>query len=233
MAKSRREIQREETTAEIKAIARKQMAATGAAALSLRAIAREIKMSTPALYRYFENRDALVTALILDAYNALADAMAAADGTVDELDFYGRFQAVTLAFREWALQNPADFTLIYGTPIPGYEAPRELTVPAAGRVLETFGLIFATAYQAGKLQTPSRYMNLPEDMAAIITEIHRQLGQDDVPKVAVTLTMFVWPRVYGLVWGEYYGHFPPGFTESGHFFTLEVNAMCEQFGLIQ
>ncbi len=240
MSKSRREIQREQTTAEIKAIARVQMAETGAAALSLRAIAREMGMSTPALYRYFENRDALVTALILDAYTALGDAMLAADGTVDEMDFYGRFQAISHTFRDWANQHPADFTLIYGTPIPGYHAPAELTIPAAARVLEIFGLIFGTAFLHGKLQPPSHYLHLPEELAQIIAGIHQQLERDDVPvergevpEIAITLALYTLPRIYSLIWAEQYGHFPPGFTESGQFFTLEIEALCKQFGLIR
>lgn len=233
MSKSRREIQREQTTLEIKEVARKQMAETGAAALSLRAIAREMKMSTPALYRYFENRDALVTALIIDAYTALGDAMLAAIERVEETDFYGRFQTVAHAFREWGMENRADFTLIYGTPIPGYHAPGELTIPVAGRILEIIGLIFTTAYHQGKLNIPSQYANLPEDMAAIITHLHQQLNRPDVPEIVITLTMYTLPRIYGLVWAEQYGHFPIGFADSGYFYTLEIDAMCAHFGLIR
>ena len=233
MAKSRREQQREETTAEIKAVARTQMAATGAAALSLRAIAREMGMSTPALYRYFENRDALVTALIIDAYRSLGDAMVVADGAVEETDFYGRFQAIAHTFREWAIQYPADFTLIYGTPIPGYHAPGELTIPLAGRILEIFGVIFATAIQYGKLEVPNQYADLPDDMAQIISDLYQQLNREDVSEVVITLTMYTLPRVYGLVWAEQYGHFPLGFADSGYFYTLEIDAMCEHFGLIR
>ena len=235
MAKTRREIQREQTTVEIKEVARQQMAETGAAALSLRAIAREMGMSTPALYRYFENRDALVTALIIDAYTALGDAMLAAMESVDETDFYGRFHAVTKAFRDWALAYPADFTLIYGTPIPGYHAPGELTIPVAGRILEIFGLIFARAYQHSKLEAPHFYTELPADMAQIIKEFHRlvEAEQPGVPEVAITLTLYILPRVYGLVWAEQYNHFPPGFADSGYFYTLEIDAMFEQLGLIR
>ncbi len=233
MAKSRRELQREQTTAEIKAVARVQMAETGTAALSLRAIAREMGMSAPALYRYFANRDALVTALIVDAYNAIADAMAVADGTVDELDFYGRFQAIAQAFRAWALQNPADFTLIYGTPIPNYHAPREITVPVAVRVLELFGVIFTAAYEQGKLQTPAHYAQLPTKMVQLISELHQQLDRPEIPEFVITLTLYVLPRIYGLVWAELYEHLPPNFAELGEFYTLEVTAMCAQFGLIR
>ncbi len=230
MKVTRREQLRRDTTQEIKAVARGQMLANGAASLSLRAIAREMGMSAPALYRYFENRDALVTALILDAYNALADAMITADAEMVRDDYYGRFQTITNAYRNWSKQNPSGFTLIYGTPIPGYHAPRELTVPAAGRSLEALGQIFGDAYQAGKLHPPACYSELPPSMAAVIAELITQLPQENVPPVAITLTLYVWTRLYGLVWGEFYGHYPPGFAESGEYFELEIAAMAQQIG---
>lgn len=231
MKLTRREQSRQDTTEEIKAVARRQMLANGAASLSLRAIAREMGLSAPALYRYFENRDALVTVLILDAYNALADAMISADAAMMREDFYGRFQAITTAYRNWAKQNPADFSLIYGTPIPGYHAPREITTPAAVRSQQALGQIFGEAWQAGKLQAPAFYNELPPSMAEVITELSQQLPQMDVPPIAITLTIYAWTRLYGLVWGEFYGHYPPGFSESGEYFEREIAAMYAQFGL--
>ena len=230
MTLTRREQIRKNTTQEIKEIARKQMLASGAASLSLRAIAREMGMSAPALYRYFENRDALVTELILDAYNALADAMITAEAKVAREDYYGRFQTITSAYRNWAKQNPADFSLIYGTPIPGYHAPRDLTTPAAVRSQQALGLIFGEAWQAGKLTPPTDYTNLPPAIDAVIAELSQQQPQKDVPPVAITLTIYTWTRLYGLVWGEFYGHYPPGFADTGEYFEREIAAMATQLG---
>lgn len=224
MTQTRREQQREDTTTEIKEVARRQMAEVGAAALSLRAIARDMGMTAPALYRYYDNRDALVTTLIVEAYNALADAMHAADSQAAPDDFNGRFQAVAFAFRQWAMQHPQDFTLIYGTPIPGYQAPRDQTVEPAGRVLQTIGFVLTAAWQAGKIKMPIPYHPLPSALQSVIGDLLPYLPEN-VPAAGVVLTMTIWARLYGLVWGELYGHFIPGLAESGALYRLEVAAI--------
>jgi AcrR family transcriptional regulator len=148
-----RESQRQDTREEIKAFARQQMAAEGTAALSLRAIARDMEMTAPALYRYFPSREDLITALIVDAFNALADALEAADAAPTQQDYGSRLRAVLMAYRGWALEHPTDFQLIYGNPIPGYSAPRELTVPAPdGR-----GAAGRTTLYSGRSPTASSF----------------------------------------------------------------------------
>lgn len=230
MTLSRREQQRIDTVAEIKAIARQQMAEVGAAALSLRAIAREMGMSAPALYSYFENRYALVTALIVEAYHSLGEAMAVADGEMERGDFHGRFQAVARAFRDWALAHPQDFTLIYGTPIPGYEAPREQTVEPAGRVMQQLGYVLHEAARAGKLQASNYYKQPPAGLQQAVDELRSLLPERTATEVII-LTMVTWSLLYGLVWGELQGHFPPGLAESGELHMLEVGALSERLGL--
>lgn len=138
MAETRRERLRTATIIEIKEIARRHMAEKGAAALSLRAIAREMGMSSPALYRYFASRNDLVTALIVDAYNGFADALQAArDGRAQD-DHAGQLSAVAYAYRDWALAAPQEYALIFGTPIPAYEAPPDMPSPAAARSMSVF-----------------------------------------------------------------------------------------------
>src|SRR5262245_85809 len=123
MPPTRREKQYAATSAEIKDTARRLMAEHGTAGVSIRAIARAMGLSAPSLYHYFPNRDELITALISDAFNALADELEQVRdrtaGTAAE-----RLMAVVLAYRSWALAHPLDFQLIYGNPIPGYVAPR-------------------------------------------------------------------------------------------------------------
>lgn len=230
MTLTRRELKREETEAEIKEVARQQMAEVGAAALSLRSIAREMGMTAPALYRYFTNRDALVTALIVEAYSSLAAAMCAADTARGRDDFYGRFQAIATAFRDWAVQHPQDFTLIYGTPIPGYVAPREQTVAPASQVLQTIGQVLTEAWQAGSLTMPHVYDELPPALQTAVAEIQQTLPAD-VPAGGIVLTMSVWARLYGVVWGELYEHFVPGLADSGVLYQMEVAAICAELGL--
>ncbi len=122
---------RAELTAEIKASARRQLAVEGASALSLRAIARELGMASSAIYRYFASRDELLTALIIDAYIDVADQIDAADAACERSDRRGRFVAIAHALRSWAVTNPNEYALIYGTPVPGYAAPSDTVDPAA------------------------------------------------------------------------------------------------------
>ena len=161
---SRRERLREKTIQEIKTTARQQMADGGTTALSLNGIARSMEISTPGLYRYFASRDDLVTALIAEAYNDLAEALEAAALEIPREAFYERMMSTVLAYREWALAHPVDFTLIYGNPIPGYHAPVEVTMPAARRGFAAILRILAEADQAGALRLPEEYQRLPEEL---------------------------------------------------------------------
>src|SRR4051794_2735735 len=111
---------REALTAEIKDTARRHMAESGAPALSLRAVARDLGMVSSAVYRYFDSRDALLTALIVDAFDAVGET---AEGAVVGLphDVRVRWRAAARSIRDWALAHPHDYALVYGSPVPGYE----------------------------------------------------------------------------------------------------------------
>ncbi|HEY0216098.1 MAG TPA: TetR/AcrR family transcriptional regulator [Cellulomonas sp.] len=126
---------RQETVRAITDAARVQLGEVGAAALSVRAVTRALGMSASSVYRYFPNRDALLTALILDAYRGVGEAAARAESAVDRADLLGRWLAVHRAVRAWALDHPHEYALIYGSPVPGYVAPEDTTVPAAQVVL--------------------------------------------------------------------------------------------------
>ena len=124
-------------TAEILAVAGQHVARDGAAALSLRSIARDLGMAPSALYRYFDGRDALLSALILGAYEALAsEAERAADRAERDVPpatagDAARWVAVPRALRGWALAHPHQWGLIFGTPVPGYQAPEDTVEPYA------------------------------------------------------------------------------------------------------
>src|SRR5947207_1126335 len=131
---TRRARQRQATVAEIKALARRQLAEHGTGAVSLRAIAREMGTASSALYRYFASHDELISALCADAYDAVADAMAAARDAVPASEHARRWRALCDAYRRRPLDNPADFALSSGTPVPGYRAPAPPSRPAATRL---------------------------------------------------------------------------------------------------
>lgn len=132
---SMRDRRRAETVREIKESALRQLTEIGTGGLSLRGVAREVGMTVQSIYHYFASRDELLTALVVDAHAALADAVqTAADGSRgrprDE-----RLAAVMGAYRRWALEHRAEFLLVYGTPVPGYQAPPDGTTAAAARRL--------------------------------------------------------------------------------------------------
>ena len=158
---------RAELTREIKEAARRQLAETGAPQLSLRAVARELGLVSSALYRYFPSRDDLLTALIIDAYDSLgeaAEAAAAANGTAGPRSGW---RAVCHAVRDWARANPHEYALIYGSPVPGYQAPRDTVAPAA-RVPLVLGQLVRDSWpprprpgSAGPQQHRQRHRPLP------------------------------------------------------------------------
>ena len=233
MHQKRAERLREAAISEIKAIARQQMAEQGQAALSLGAIARAMGMTTPALYRYFESRDALITELIIEAYQTLAIALEQADAAAPSDDYAGRFRVLARAYRDWAVAHPHEYTLIYGTPIPGYHAPRERTVPVAARVLLAFGMLFKAAWEAGCLRIPSAYTTMSPELRATAVQLMSDLSRDvQAPEVLLT-TLTVRGMLHSLVWAELYGHFPPGVTESGELYNLEVSAISARLGLAE
>src|ERR1700744_109961 len=152
---TRRERQRGETLAEIKARAMDQVAAGGAAAVSLNAIARAMGMSPAALYRYFDGRDALLAEPVVEAYGALADALQRAAGKRADRaaggaagDGAARLVAVAHAYRDWALAHPNSYLLIFATSSgSGVELAPEATVTAAQRGMD--GILGALAGGAG------------------------------------------------------------------------------------
>ncbi|MGB7981540.1 MAG: TetR-like C-terminal domain-containing protein [Candidatus Nanopelagicales bacterium] len=125
-----RERARAEIMSEILQAGRLHLARDGAAALSLRAVARDLGMVSSAMYRYVPNRDALLTMLIIDAYDAVGAAVEEADRACARADYVSRIEAVSRAVRDWAHQNPHAYALIYGSPVPGYAAPEDTIAPA-------------------------------------------------------------------------------------------------------
>jgi AcrR family transcriptional regulator len=131
---------RAQTIEDLKRVARRHLATDGAD-LSLRSVARELGMVSSAVYRYFESRDALLTALIIDAYDDLGAATEQAEAAVRRSDLRGRWQATAHAVRDWSRANPAEYGLLYGTPVPGYSAPEDTIGPASRTVVVLTGIL--------------------------------------------------------------------------------------------
>ncbi|MDO9300891.1 MAG: TetR/AcrR family transcriptional regulator, partial [Anaerolineales bacterium] len=136
----------------IKETAWKQIAEFGAPTLSLRAIARELKITAPAIYNYFPRRDDLVTALIVDAYTSLGDSQKSTLGNMSGKDGVTRFSALGIAYRDWAVTYPQRYQLIFGTPLPDYDAPEDTTTPAAAWALLPLIETVQALYNEGNLR---------------------------------------------------------------------------------
>ncbi len=120
---SRRERLRRELTDDVVATARRHLAEGGPAAVSWRGISREVGVNPATLYTYFDNLDDLFTAVIMDSFTRLAEAVRDAAEAADGSEPLERVMACANAYRSWAIGHPAEFNLIFTDRIPGYAAP--------------------------------------------------------------------------------------------------------------
>ncbi|MET7698851.1 TetR/AcrR family transcriptional regulator [Streptomyces sp. NPDC005485] len=215
-----------EVTAAIKDEARRQLAAEGAAKLSLRAVARELGMVSSALYRYFPSRDDLLTALIIDAYDSLGEGAESAHAEVADAEPRERWRAVCEAARRWALAHPHEYALIYGSPVPGYTAP-EATVPAAARVgLLLIGIVRDAHQGEGVARTP-----LPAELKPEAQRMAADLAPD-LPAEVIVALVAAWAQLYGLIGFELFGQFNRVVEERQAFFRYAVDQLAHGVGLV-
>jgi AcrR family transcriptional regulator len=222
-----RERAREELTREIKKEARRQLAEEGAQRLSLRAVARELGMVSSALYRYFPSRDDLLTALIIDAYNALGERAEHAVTASPPEDVRAQWQALCRAVRTWARQHPHEYALLYGTPVPGYAAPPETVAPAARVALALISVLRQGADRV-ELTTPVRPLHgvLAEQVAALAAQV-----APDVNAGILSRGLVAWTQLFGMISFELFGHLVGSVTPADGFFAHTVEEMADFLGL--
>ncbi len=202
----RRERARAATIDEIKQAARELMRENGTVDVRFADIARVMGITPPALYRYFADRDQLLTALIADAYDDLGAHVAEARDAVPDRDIGGRWLAAAAAYRQWATKDPQQFSLVFGLPVPGYVAPEEgPTTEAAARALSQLSALFVEAMVRGRLRKP------------LIREVDPALefcahGKNEDLGVAIPAENFqamlhAWASLHGFTSLEAYGHF--------------------------
>jgi AcrR family transcriptional regulator len=211
---------------QIKETAWKQISDFGAPALSLRAIARELKISAPAIYNYFPDRDALVTALIIDAYISFGDSQLEARNTVLESDVLGRLNAIGIAYRTWALTHPQRYQLIFGTPIPGYEAPMMEVLPSAARSLSALVSVVEQLRASGKLNVTS-FPKVKEEYKVEFETWKTYGGNADI--LSLSVSMIIWSRVHGIVSLEIAGNLPPFGSSGDDLYLFEMDSIAKQF----
>ncbi|MGQ0837903.1 TetR/AcrR family transcriptional regulator [Actinokineospora sp.] len=209
---------RAELTREIKDEARRQLATDGAHNLSLRAVARSLGMVSSALYRYFPSRDELLTALIIDAYNAIGEAAENADPGGAPPD---RWRAVCRAVRAWALDHRHEYALIYGSPVPGYQAPRDTVTPAARVPLVLIDIARAAEVPDGDLSPVLR-----EQTARVLATMSTAL-----PAAALARVMLAWTQLFGMISFELFGQLVGSADPADEFFDYAVAHMAEFVGV--
>jgi AcrR family transcriptional regulator len=236
-SRTARERARAELTREIKEEARRQLAAGGADGLSLRAVARQLGMASSAIYRYYPSRDDLLTALIIDAYNAMGQAaeqaIAAAAPAPGGAPGPGggiaraRWLAACHAIRAWALANTHEYALIYGSPVVGYSAPQDTIAPAA-RVPLAFVGILRDALATGETSAGEDGEAAPElgtgplaDQAAALAAAlasETPVGPAMPPWLLVR-AVIAWTQLYGMLSFELFGQFVGSFEPADAFFS--------------
>ncbi|MFD0366186.1 TetR/AcrR family transcriptional regulator [Nocardia sp. GCM10030253] len=217
---------RAEMTEEIKASARRRLAVDGAN-LSLRGVARDMGIVASALYRYFPSRDDLLTVLIMEAYQALGDAAAAAEAQIPAHESRRRWLAVCSAVRAWAAAHPAEYGLLYGSPVPGYDAPKDTVTPAAAVVLLLAQIAEAAADTLAPIPAPTP---LPAPVRADFRILIEQQASE-LPEEVLDRVFVGWTQLFGLVNFEIFGRLDGTIEARTEYFDYHMNLMADLVGL--
>jgi AcrR family transcriptional regulator len=228
--RSARDRVRAELTREILDAAHQELAACGASGLSLRAVARRLEMVPSALYRYFPSRDALLTALIVDAYEAVGTAAAAADAGAAQASHQpgARWLAVAAGVRRWGHEHPHEWALVYGSPVPGYQAPRD-TVEAALKITRVIVAVFSDAVPAAAAPPPW-LPPAPAGFSDVLRPVEADLLPGRAPEV-VAAAVAAWTQLLGMVSLELFGHYVGATTDFDAFFDYSMRMVARMVGL--
>ncbi|RKT68986.1 TetR family transcriptional regulator [Saccharothrix variisporea] len=204
---------------DIKRIAREQLASEGSAALSLRAIARELGIVSSAVYRYVPSRDDLLTMLIVDAYNSLGEAVEEAEARCPREDLVGRWRAIGTAVREWAVARPAEYALLYGSPVPGYHAPVEQTGDPGTRVM----MLVVTLLVDIQRGVPVAGVDgvLGRDLAVVREAVGVEVGEEVLAR-----GYLAWTSMFGLVSFEVFGQYKGSFSDFAAHFAYQLDRIA-------
>ena len=210
----------------IKDTAWKQIAESGAPTLSLRAIARGLGITAPAIYNYYPDRDALVTALIVDAFTSLGTAQIESIQDLPPENHLARLTALGLSYRDWAMAYPQRYQLIFGTPIPSYHAPEDITLPAAAWALSPLIATLQAIFLAGRLRV-DRSAPRTVELTSMLEPWSQFTGGQDIEVLYAALV--IWSRVHGLVMMEIGEQMPSFITAPSEVFRREVENITIQY----
>ena len=201
---------------EVKQAALRQLAESGPAGVSVSAIGKQLGVSGPALYRYFASRDELLTELVIDAYDDLAGALRAA-GRAPGHPPRARFEALVRAYRSWALAQPHRYRLLFGPPLPGYDAHAERLVHAAQAVMNP---LLETLRELGD----GTAIPPGQPLASQLPAWAQRHGLDIDPATALRAVL-IWSRLHGFVSLEIAGNFASMGIDPGQVFEIQLTTM--------
>ena len=230
-APNRRERARAAMVGEIKQTALELMRESGTTDVRFADIARAMGLTAPALYRYFTDRDELLTAMVVDSFDDLGADLAEARESVHADDLSGRLLATCRAYRRWAAENPQRFALIFGMPVPGYAAPIDgPTTEAAKRAMANFESLVIAAMKRGDLRAPI-VREVGPALAACMTMKEAETGTG-IPPETYQAMLLTWGALHGFTCLEAYGHL--GWLEPqarDELFTAQIRAAAMCAGL--
>jgi AcrR family transcriptional regulator len=222
-APSRRAVRYQRTTDEIKAHARDQLRADGAAALSLRAVAREMGMASSAMYRYFPSREHLLTALCSDAYDSLGAAMADAVAAAGRCGPPRRWWVMAHAMRAWSLAHTEEFGLIFGAPVPGHAAAPDETGPAASRFMTPPLEIYLAAVRDGSADPAVATCAPVLGIEPLLRYFIDQVEPDYPPRLATAVLAQLAAALGAISW-EAFGAIPKLVASPDDFWAAQVRS---------
>lgn len=204
LAVGKRQESREQLEAKIVELGRRHLVEHGATGLSLRAIARDLGMVSSAVYRYVSSRDELLTLLLIDAYSELANTVDRARDEATGDSWSDDALAMAHAMRDWAVANPAGWALLYGSPVPGYHAPAERTVPPGTRVIAAFLDVVAAAITTGDIVLTTSSASRPT--ASDFERVRQEYGFPGDDRV-IAKCFLLWAGVVGAIGLEVFGQY--------------------------
>lgn len=230
MSGTPRDRARVQTLAEIVRIGREHLAIHGASGLSLRAVARDLGVVSSAVYRYVASRDELLTLLVVNGYDELGTSVDAALAEVPADDYRLRFLTIGRSVRAWGLREPATYALLFGSPVPGYQAPGEQTTEPGTRVIRALTQVWEDAGKAGKLADLPRDVGLTT-LAADFEKVRAGYGLAATDQ-RIARGVTVWASLFGCISFEVFGQYGPGtFGDTEALFEYHLKVLAESMGL--
>ncbi|HEX2315566.1 MAG TPA: TetR/AcrR family transcriptional regulator [Thermomonospora sp.] len=230
MPETRRDRLRAATVLEITQTARRLLVDQGRDAVTLRAIAREMGMTAPALYRYFDSHSELLGRVIGDVYNDLTDDLRTAIRAVPPSDVSGRVLAASRQFRRWSLDHPREYGLLFGSPTPGSDVdPGDFAAACSRRFGQTFLTLFVEVWQRGPFPVLADE-EIDPGMRGQLDRFRADNGTT-LPLGAVLVFLQCWVRLHGIVSLEVLGHLDFALDDAAPLFELSLSELAERLGL--